>query len=1506
LDQAVDQTNLKNNSSENAYLLYTSGSTGLPKGIIIEHKSVVNFITGITNIIDFEESDNILALTTIAFDIFVLETFLPLSKGLTVTIANEEQQISSLKLSRLINSKKISLIQFTPSRLQLLLDDEDNSNCLAGVKTLMVGGEAFSEGLLVKLKKRFRGKIYNMYGPTETTVWSTVKELTNESIINIGKPITNTQIYILNANKKLQPIGVPGELFIGGAGLAKGYVNNEEFTIQRFISSPFIEGHRIYSTGDLARWNQNGEIEYLGRIDNQVKIRGYRIELGEIEKQMLLFPAVREAVVHVKGKDSNANLIGYYTSEKQVEAKQLRLHLTKCLPEYMIPVHFMQLSKFPLTPNGKVDRKKLPDIELTVEKEHVSAKNIDEKKLVEIWSEVLNLPCEKISTNANFFGLGGHSLRAAIMVNKIHKEYNIEIPIKEIFRLQNIQSIADFISASEIKQFEHIIKTEKKEYYKLSSAQHRLYFLYLFDKSSIAYNIPNTLFVKGQIDYERLTQAFNKLISRHENLRSTFHIANDIFVQKIEEAFPLTIELFSSIESETQNIVRQFIRPFDLSCSPLIRVGLIKIKENEHILMVDMHHIISDGMSESILINDFMALYNNEALPDTGIQYKDYAEWQQSKSQQINLAKQKKFWMNEFAEGLNALDLPADFSRPTVQTFDGNSVDFIISNEDAAKLKGISEKEGVTTFMVLLSIFNILLGKLSNQEDIVVGTPTAGRRHADVENMIGLLVNTLAIRNKVRGELSFKEFLADVKVKTLVCFDNQDFQYEDLIDVLKIERNIGRNPLFDTMFVFQNFETSELCIPELTLKPYRHVLRTSKFDLTLMAYESEDQFYMRFEYSTMLFKIETIERIIGYLKNIIAAVTEDENIRISEIEILTKREKHQFLHEFSNTKTPYPKNKTVIDLFDEQVQRTPDGIAIKFKDYSITYKELKQRVDSLAYKLRGNGVISDTVIALYIDRSLETIIGMLSISKAGGAYLPIDVDYPLKRVEYIIKNSGAKILLTKKELINKQEYDLSILFIDDAENLQSNLPEIRNISHPSDICYVIYTSGTTGNPKGVMVEHRNVVRLFFNDEFQFDFGERDVWTMFHSHCFDFSVWEIYGALLYGGKLIVIPKSDAVDTNAYLKILKKETVTVLNQTPSAFNNLIYEELSCPDTSLSLKYVVFGGEALLPKRLKTWKEKYPNTKLINMFGITETTVHVTYKEIGVYEIENNISNIGKPIPTLSVYILDSYQKLLPLGVIGELYVGGEGVARGYLGNNELTNKRFIPNPYKSDERLYRSGDLGRMLSSGDIEYIGRADHQVQLRGFRIELGEIENHLLDHELIHEVTVLMKEQGENKYLVAYFVSTDEINISLLKNFLSDKLPVYMIPSFFIRLTNMPLTTNGKIDKKLLPEPEVKLDNEYFGPTNDIERRLIGIWSEILKVSKELISVNRNFFEIGGNSLNATILTLKIKKEFAVEFSIMDLFKLNTIEEQALLITASQNLGVEEEIEDNTKTLVL
>ncbi|WP_052675795.1 non-ribosomal peptide synthetase [Paenibacillus sp. IHBB 10380] len=1458
-----------------AYVIYTSGSTGKPKGVLVEHRSLVNLSLWHQQQYAVTAKDRSTKFAGFGFDASVWEIFPYLISGSTIYIVSEWIRSDVKQLQQYMESNGITISFLPTSMCEKFMEEEVGS-----LRLLLTGGDKLHQ------YKRQKYEIVNHYGPTENTVVAT-SYVVEEGARNIpiGKPLPNMQVYVLGEANQLQPIGIAGELCIAGDGLARGYLNRPELTKEKFVENPFVPGERMYRTGDLARWLLDGNLEYLGRIDEQVKIRGFRIELGEVHEQLMKHEAVEDAVVIArKGEEGQSYLCAYVVTEEELPVSAWRKHMGQSLPEYMIPSYFVRMEKLPLTPNGKVDRKALPAPEGAVHTgvEYVAPRNDVEAKLADIWSEVLGL--ERIGVRDNFFELGGHSLKAMMLVSRIHQELQVEVPLREVFRHATIEAMAGYLQEAEKTTHTPIERVEARAFYPVSPAQKRVYVVQQLEGAGVSYNMPMVLKLKGKLDRGRLGAALQTVVNRNEALRTFFDMADGELVQRVHAEVELAVAYEEASVEEIERLIETFIRPFDLSQAPLLRAGIIQLGKEEHVLVVDMHHIISDGVSINLFMQEFMQAYEGRELGERGIQYKDYAVWQQERIQKGDIEKQEQYWLGAFAGEVPVLELPTDYPRPAVQQFEGASVGCVLGEEYSQKLVKLSRERGATLYMTLLAAYTVLLSKYTGQEDIVVGTPIAGRGHADLGEVMGMFVNTLALRNRPEGEKTFVSYLEGVKAQVLQAYENQEYPLEELVEKLGVRRDLSRNPLFDTLFTLQNVEMKEFGLEGLKVSPYGYEGKIAKFDVSLQAVEGEGKLYFHVEYGSRLFRPETMERWSSHWLRLLEQVADQPEIRLSDIELMTEEEREQVLVSFNETKAPYPREMTISELFEEQVAKTPKQAAVVYEGQEWTYEDLNARSNQVARVLRKHGVGAETIVGIMVERSLEMMAGILGILKAGGAYLPIDPDYPSERIAYMLEDSGTKMLLTQKRLTDRVAFEGSIVALDEAGVYAEE--ESGNIAREhtaASLAYVIYTSGSTGKPKGVMVEQRNVVRLLFNDKNLFDFGDTDTWTLFHSFCFDFSVWEMYGALLYGGKLIVVPQQTVKNPQHFLQLLKDQQVTILNQTPMYFYQLLHEEGSEVGEKLAVRNVIFGGEALSPSILKEWKRKHPDIRLINMYGTTETTVHVTYKEITEVEIAQGKSNIGKPIPTLRAYILDKQQRIQPIGIQGELYVAGEGVARGYLNRPELTEEKFVENPFAPGERMYRTGDLARWLPDGNLEYLGRIDEQVKIRGFRIELGEVHEQLMKHEAVEDAVVIARkgEEGQS-YLCAYVVTEEELPVSAWRKHMGESLPEYMIPSYFVRMEKLPLTPNGKVDRKALPAPEgaVHTGVEYVAPRNDVEAKLADIWSEVLGL--ERIGVRDNFFELGGHSLKAMMLVLRIHQELQVEVPLREVFGNATIEAMA------------------------
>jgi tyrocidine synthetase-3 len=1023
----------------------------------------------------------------------------------------------------------------------------------------------------------------------------------------------------------------------------------------------------------------------------------------------------------------------------------------------------------------------------------------------------------------------------------------------------------------------------------------------------VAYNIPVAYALSGPLDRPALQRAVETVVDRHESLRTRFVVVEEAPRQKVvsraESGFRLDYrDLRGQADREEQVgalALAEANFTFDLAAGPLFRASLVQLEDERHVLLYTLHHIIADLQSLQVLAGEVGQLYKagtrGEANPlsPLRIQYRDFAVWQHQQLTEAQLPSGQ-YWLEQMSGELPVLELPTDFSRPAVKSYQGNRLDVTVDQELVSGLGQLAQRQEATLFMVLLASVKTLLYRYSGQDDIIVGSPVAGREHADLEDQIGFYVNILPLRTQFSGQDGFEQLLARVKTVALGAYQHQRYPFDELVEKLQPKRNLSRSPLFDVSVVLQNLETTGHQGPRLenlTVHPYRSHNNSSKFDLTFtFVVPPEGGLSLQLEYNSELFEQGRMERLLNHYQQLLRSILTHPGQAISRLEWLAPEEKTHLLDVFNRTQAGYPAGETLVSLFEAQVRKTPDAVAVVFEDQQLTYGQLNEKADRVARVLAAQGVQPEAIVGVLLERSLEMIAALLGVLKAGAAYLPIDPAHPAGRIRYMLQDSGARLLLTTSNLpVHQFPPDCPLIYADQLERYQAG-PLAAAAPQPGHGAYVIYTSGTTGQPKGVLVEHRQVVRLMVNDAHPFDFNAQDVWTMFHAYGFDFSVWEMYGALLYGGTLVVVPPPALTDPELYLKLLKARGVTVLNQTPSAFTNIAGAEEHSPQAALRLRYVIFGGEALKPAGLAAWHAKYPATRLINMFGITETTVHVTYKEITGKEIRANQSNIGRPIPTTTCYVMDARQQLLPVGVPGELYEGGAGVARGYLNRVALTSERFVANPYRAGETLYRSGDLVKMLPGGELEYLGRIDNQVQLRGYRIELGEIEHALLAYPGVQDVVVMLREDGGEKHICAYYTAPQQVDFLRLKEHLAGRLPGYMVPAFLVYLAQLPLTPNGKVDRQQLrlapltggasaePGPE---------PVGEVAQIVAEAWKKVLKRDK--ISIRDNFFDIGGTSLSIVMVHRALRDQLRVDVPVAALFRYPTIDAFARYLANGQ-----------------
>ena len=1469
-----------------SYINFTSGSTGIPKAILGKHRSLKHFIDWEIKELGLDENCIGSQLSSSSFDPFLRDVFVPLCAGGTVCIPdNRELLLSSQALEQWISLNNITLIHIVPTLFRLLMDSVRDASSFPSLQYVLLAGELVRGRDVKKFFDIFKERIQllNLYGPAEATMSKAFYRIQPSDgdllTIPIGKPIPGAQLLILNADMQRSPAGSVGEIYVRTPYLTAGYYRDKAANAKVFIKNPFNDNKNdiLYKSGDKGRLLASGDYEIMGRVDYQVKVHAVRIEPEEIESRMTSHPSIKQAAVIAREDDLGEKyLAAYIVSDEEITGSELRRYLSEYLPDYMIPSHFVRMEKFPLTPNGKVDRKAFPEPLGKASAEYVRPRNQVEESLVQIWSEVLNK--EQVGIYDNFFELGGHSLKGTFLLARIHKELNVEVSMKELFKTPTIAGISEYIASAAESVYASIEVAEVKEYYEVSSAQTRMWLLQQFNPESTGYNISGALSIVGNLDRKRVESAFCDLVMRHEALRTSFTTVDNEIVQKIDAEIKFEVEYSQmNAEGEIDDIIKDFIRPFDLTKAPLFRVVLIKRLEDQYHLLFDMHHIISDGASMAILTEEFIALYNGAKLRTPRIQYKDFSVWQNEYLKSDKMRGQEEYWLEQLSD-VPILNIPLDYPRPSVQSFEGENVEFNLNSELTEKLNSLARKTGTTLYMVLLSAINILLSKYTDQEDIIIGSPIAGRPHADLEKIIGMFVGTLAMRNYPQSDKTYAEFLNEVKETALKAYENQDYQFEELVNKLNLPRDLSRNPLFDVMFVLQNTEFTAPPMEGLKLTSDSTDQTVVKFDLKFTATEIKDQVLFSIEYCTSLFKRETIERLCLHLQNLIEMIVANKEMLLGDMDILLKEERDKILYEFNDTYAEYPREKTLHQLFEEQVEKTPDNPALIFGGQILTYCELNEKSNQLARRLREKGVGPDIIVGIMVERSMEMIIGIMGILKSGGAYLPIDPDYPEERINFILEDSKPVILLTQSWLNARVGFSGEKINLDEVEfnQVQEKSKNLERVNHANNLAYVIYTSGSTGKPKGTLVEHQAIVNRLIWMQTAYPLTEADVLLQKTTYTFDVSVWELLWWSFTGAKVCILEPKQEKDPSAIIQAIEKNHVTIMHFVPSMLS--VFLEYVKQDNKISriktLRKVFASGEALTIKQAQDFERRIHQTNktdLINLYGPTEAAVDVTYFNTSTDFFDKTVP-IGKPISNISLYVLNKNNTLNSIGIPGELHIGGDGLARGYLNRPELTAEKFVPNPFIKGSRMYRTGDLVRLLPDGNIEFLGRIDHQVKIRGFRIELGEIESEILQLDGVKETLVLAREdQTSDKYLCAYLVAEGEIKADELKKYLTKKLPEYMIPSHFVQLEKMPLTLNGKADRRALPEPERELSIEYVAPRNMTEETLVRIWGNVL--GSDIVGIHDNFFDLGGHSLKAAMTVNKINDELRINVSLAEFY---------------------------------
>ena len=1526
-----------------AYAIHTSGSTGKPKGVMVRHGALTNFVASMAKAPGMTAQDRALSLTTFSFDIFGLEIYVPLMVGACIVLTGQHVAQDPYAVLALIAAEQVNVLQATPSTWRMLLDNE-NAQGLRGCKCLC-GGEALPRELAVRMLA-LGGEVWNLYGPTETTIWSALHPLQTQAAQPwLGGPIDNTTLYIVGADLMPVPYGVAGELLIGGQGLARGYFQRPALTAERFVPHPFVAGERLYRTGDLARQRADGILEYLGRIDHQVKIRGFRIELGEIEARLLEQDSVREAAVLAQDAPGGQALVAYIVPSAELSdldvtvqsglRDSLTTRLKVNLPDYMVPSHVVLLPRFPLTPNGKLDRKQLPKPDASQwRKTYVAPQTPTQQAVATIWADILKV--QRVGLDDNFFELGGHSLLATQVMSRIRQQLNIQVPLRLLFAHNSLRAFVEAMGTASAHDEPSIPRIPRDPPLALSFAQQRQWFLWQLEPTSSAYHIPAALRLRGALDRGALQRSFDALVARHESLRTRFVLDNERPLQVIDEPAPLALAIESIDVTVDDQALRSLIEAetrqlFDLQRGPLLRVKWLQLDADDHVLILTQHHIVSDAWSMQIMVDDLLQLYAGFSqgqaveLAPLPIQYADYGHWQRQWLAAGEQQRQLDYWIEQLGGEQPILELPTDHPRPAQQSYRGARLPIAIEPALAEGLKRLAQQHNSTLFMLLLAGFQTLLHRYSGQDDIRVGVPIANRNRVETERLLGFFVNTQVLKADIDGNLRFDQLLDQVKQRALGAQAHQDLPFEQLVERLEPARNLSHTPLFQVMFNHASDARRDLsALPGLSLEQLTWDSGTAQFDLTLDTFEYADGLSAALTYASDLFEPSTIARLGEHWLNLLRAIVANPTQRIAELPMLDGAQRRLIVEDWNRTYADYPNHLPVHQLIEAQVARDPHAEALVFDGQSLSYAQLNARANQLAHALIARGVGPDVLVGISVQRSVEMVVGLLAILKAGGAYVPLDPDYPPERLAYMIEDSGIELLLTQGSLLNSLPLSCgSELARDsggsakgDVENeglIASKLaPTVRSgvatlvldgnddwlrdnatDNPPSravaeNLAYVIYTSGSTGKPKGAGNSHGALTNRLCWMQQAYGLGAGDSVLQKTPFSFDVSVWEFFWPLMTGVRLVVAAPGDHRDPQKLVSLIERETITTLHFVPSMLQAFVLDANVSRCTSLTR--IVCSGEALPVDAQQQVFAKLPNARLYNLYGPTEAAIDVTHwtcRDEG-----RDAVPIGAPIANLMTYILDDELNPVPSGVNGELYLSGQGLARGYHRRPELTAERFVASPFVAGERLYRTGDLARYRPDGVIDYIGRIDHQVKVRGFRIELGEIEARLFEHGAVREAVVVAQDSRSGKVLSGYVVAQAEaagdwplLREALLAH-LRLSLPEHMVPTHLTRLEHMPLSPNGKLDRKALPAPDLAEHQEAFtAPVNATERALVEIWQGVLGV--ERVGTADNFFALGGDSINSIQVVSRARAQ-GIGLAPKDLFLHQNIQALARVATAA------------------
>nr|WP_283093963.1 non-ribosomal peptide synthetase [Pseudomonas sp. MWU12-2345] len=1509
-----------------AYVIYTSGSTGKPKGALLPHGNVLRLFSATDGEFGFGADDIWTLFHSYAFDFSVWEIFGALLHGGKLVVVPQDISRSPRDFHRLLCDKRVTVLNQTPSAFKSLLSVAVESPHELALRYVVFGGEALEVQGLRPWFERFGDQapqLVNMYGITETTVHVTYRPLSLADLEQaagspIGEPISDLSLYLLDDGLNLLPAGCVGELYIAGAGLARGYLKRPDLTATRFVPDPFDPqgSRRLYRSGDLARLRADGTIEYIGRRDQQVKIRGFRIELGEIEARLQSHARVTEAAVLAVEGATGTQLVAYLVPADlavlQDESRTTALHgelrddLKAHLADYMVPTHLVLLDSLPLTANGKLDRKALPAPDRHVlQQAYIAPQREIEEQLAAIWAQVLKV--EQVGLRDNFFELGGHSLLATQVIARARQELGLELSLRSLFETADLGGFAASAETDQARNAPAFSLVDRDQPLRLSYAQQRQWLLWQLEPDNNAYHIPAALQLDGALDREALRRGFEALIDRHESLRTTFGQLDGQGVQRVQPAgvFALALDEFNPGLGEDPErwikarVAQEVEAPFDLQHGPLLRARLLSLGQTRHVLVVTLHHIVSDGWSMPIMVDELIEYYaafsqgHAPALKDLPFQYADYAHWQRDWMAAGEEARQLDYWRGQLGDRQPVLELPTDRPRPALQSSAGARLEVAFEPALLVPLKAIAREQGVTLFMLLLASFQTLLHRYSGQADIRVGVPIANRTRTETEGLIGFFVNTQVLKAEFGLHSTFGQLLAQVKQTALGAQAHQDLPFEHLVQALQPERSLSHSPLFQVLYNHQTERKGAVRqVPGLQIEGLDSGGHSAQFDLALDTFEGEEGLRAALTYATALFDAATVERMAGHWRNLLRAVVEQGvTQRIADLPLLGDEERQCILQRWSRIDGVYPDAPCVHERIAIQARATPEATALIFGDAQLTYAELERRANRLAHRLRALGIGPEVPVGIAVDRGLEMVVGLLAILKAGGAYVPLDPEFPRERLAYMMQDSGIELLLCHAHLLAQLPVVASLrtLCLDQIEDQLPGIDDEAPASQvqPHNLAYIIYTSGSTGQPKGVAIDHAALSAHGHVAIEYFRLQPEDRVLLFSTLNFDGFVEQLFPALCHGAA-VVVRGNEVWDSGTFHREVLRSGITVADLS-TAYWYLLVQDFSrrAPRDFGPLRQVSATGEAMPPEGLELWKQAgLGHVRLLNTYGPTETTITASYLECDAYvrgELPKPWSMpIGRPLGGRRMYILDSDFTPAVQGATGELLIGGALLARGYHGRAALTAERFIPDPFdgQGGGRLYRTGDLTRYRDAGLIEYAGRLDHQVKIRGFRIELGEIEARLQQHPQVREALVVAIDGPSGKQLAAYLVPADpalhdtpQLLRDALRDDLKANLPDYMVPAHWVVLDALPMTPGGKLDRKALPKPDPSAwQQTYVAPRSEREQQLAAIWAQVLQV--ERVGLDDNFFELGGHSLLAAQVISRIHSGLGIDIPLRMIFE--------------------------------